>query len=43
MAYLNDQILLIPGKRDKCWDMGAKDSSLMQYTNDPNYLNNKGK
>lgn len=43
MAHANDQILLMPGRRDKCWDMGHKATSLMQFTNDPNYLNKKGK
>ena len=35
-------ILLIPGRRDSCWNMGAKDSFEAGWNADKNIYNNKG-
>ena len=42
-AYANDQILLIPTRRDACYDMGGKDDWVKGYNNDENVYNKKGK
>ena len=41
-AYENDQILLFPGRRDPCWNMGAKDMFVKGFNADPNWMTNKG-
>ena len=43
MAHGNDQIVLIPSRRDACYDMGAKETWTMGYNNDPNNFNKEGK
>lgn len=42
-AHANDQIILIPSRRDACYDMGAKEAWTMGYNNDPNNFNKEGK
>ena len=42
-AHANDQIILLPTRRDACYDMGAKTSWTMGYNNDENVFNKNGK
>ena len=43
VAYANDQILLFPGRRDDCWEMGGKNDWTAMWNSDPDYLNKNGK
>ena len=43
VAYANDQILLFPGRRDDCWEMGGKNDWTAAWNSDPDYLNKNGK
>lgn len=40
MAHANDQIILMPNKRDGCWNMEYK--PVFGYANDPNFLKKDG-
>ena len=42
-AYANDQIILVPQRRDGCYDMGGKGRWENGFNNDPDVYNKNGK
>jgi hypothetical protein len=43
MAYNNDMIVLLPGRRDACYAVGFSNTWTSGYNEDPNFLNKNGK